>query len=404
MKGLTFKLGTALVTFLVGLGIATAWVMRVPPNGINPIQLSETPPDSPINTPNNRALEMVFVLDTTGSMSGLLEGAKQRIWGIVNEVMQSSSKPAVRIGLVAYRDRGDAYVTQVLPLTNDLDKVYSILMDYEAGGGGDEPENVRRALLDGVRRAGWAKDSSRVSQILFLVGDAPPHDDYRDEPDTTATAAEAVQKGLIVNTIQCGETPRTKQVWQMIARRGQGQYFSIAQDGGVQAIATPYDEELGELASRLGKTFLAYGGGAGSAGETHRTAAATRVMSLESKIDTSAAPMAKAERALNKAINAEAYVGDLLQNLENGSAKLDSIKEEDLPSDLQSLAPEARKQEVEKRLAERRAVRAQIVSLAKQRDEFIAAERRKQNGGKETGFDAAVATALKEQLSRKGIK
>ena len=404
MKGLTFKLGTALVTFLVGLGIATAWVMRVPPNGINPIQLSETPPDSPINTPNNRALEMVFVLDTTGSMSGLLEGAKQRIWGIVNEVMQSSSKPAVRIGLVAYRDRGDAYVTQVLPLTNDLDKAYSTLMDYEAGGGGDEPENVRRALLDGVRRAGWAKDSSRVSQILFLVGDAPPHDDYRDEPDTTATAAEAVQKGLIVNTIQCGETLRTKQVWQMIARRGQGQYFSIAQDGGVQAIATPYDEELGELASRLGKTFLAYGGGAGSAGETQRAAATTRVMSLESKIDTSAAPMAKAERALNKAINAEAYVGDLLQNLENGSAKLDSIKEEDLPSDLRNLAPEARKQEVEKRLAERRDVRARIVSLAKQRDEFIAAERRKQNGSKETGFDAAVATALKEQLSRKGIK
>ena len=103
MKGLTFKLGTALVTFLVGLGIATAWVMRVPPNGINPIQLSETSADSPISTTNNRALEMVFVLDTTGSMGGLLEGAKQRIWGIVNEVMQSSSKPAVRIGLVAYR-------------------------------------------------------------------------------------------------------------------------------------------------------------------------------------------------------------------------------------------------------------------------------------------------------------
>lgn len=190
----------------------------------------------------------------------------------------------------------------------------------------------------------------------------------------------------------------------MIARRGQGQYFSIAQDGGVQAIARPYDEQLGQLASKLGKTFVAYGGGAGPAGESHRTAAASRTMTMESRIDTSAAPMAKAERALNKAINTEAYIGDLLQNIENGTVKLDSIKEEDLSSDLRSLAPEARKQEVAKRLAERREVRAQIVSLSKQRDEFIAAERRKQNGGKETGFDAAVAAALKEQLSRKAIK
>ncbi len=403
MKGLTFKLGTALVTFMIGLGIATAWVLRLPPTGIQPVELTEGP-NTAAAAANSKALEMVFVLDTTGSMGGLLEGAKQRIWGIVNEVMQSSSRPAVRIGLVAYRDRGDAYVTQVLPLTNDLDKAYSTLMDYQAQGGGDEPEDVRRALADGVRRAGWSQDSSRVTQILFLVGDAPPHDDYVDEPNTAATASEAVQKGMIVNTIQCGETVRTREVWQMIAQRGQGQYFSIAQNGGVQAIATPYDEQLGQLASKLGKTFVAYGGGAGSAGESHRAATASGMMAMESKIDTAAAPMAKAERALNKAINSEAYIGDLLQNIENGSVKLDSIKEEDLSSDLKRLSPEARKQEIEKRLAERRTLRAQIVGLSKQRDEFIAGERRKQNGGKETGFDAAVAAALKEQLSRKAIK
>ena len=65
--------------------------------------------------------------------------------------MQTSSLSSVKVGLVAYRDRGDQYVTQVLPLTEDLDKVYSTLMDYEAAGGGDEEENVRRAL---ARRSG----------------------------------------------------------------------------------------------------------------------------------------------------------------------------------------------------------------------------------------------------------
>src|SRR5262245_58121372 len=81
--------------------------------------------------PNERkTLEMVFALDTTGSMGGLLDGAKQRIWGIVNEVMQSDERPNVKVGLVAYRDRGDRYVTEVFPVTDNLDAVYTTLMDY----------------------------------------------------------------------------------------------------------------------------------------------------------------------------------------------------------------------------------------------------------------------------------
>ena len=103
-------------------------------------------------------------------------------------------------------------------------------------------------------------------------------------------------------------------------------------------------------------------------------------------------------------MNSTAYVGDLLQNIENGSVKLDSVKDEDLPADLRKLSPDARKQEIEKRLARRVNLRSEIVALAKQRDEFIATERRKQTGDKQSGFDAAVATALKEQLSRKGIR
>src|SRR5262249_55634814 len=161
-----------------------------------------------------------------------------------------------KIGLVAYRDHGDAYVTQVLPLTNDLDKVYSTLMDYRADGGGDTPEDVRQALVDGVRRAGWSEASSRLAQIIFLVGDAPPHQNYTNEPDTLVTAAEAVQKGMIVNTIQCGISGETTSVWKAIAQRGQGQYFAIAQDGGVAAISSPYDEQLGQLATQLGATYV----------------------------------------------------------------------------------------------------------------------------------------------------
>jgi hypothetical protein len=337
-------------------------------------------------------------------MGALIDGAKQRIWGIVNDVMQQSSHPAVRIGLVAYRDHGDSYVTQVLPLTNDLDKVYTTLMDYRADGGGDTPEDVRQALADAVKRAGWSEGSSRPAQIIFLVGDAPPHQNYTNEPDTLVTAAEAVQQGMILNTIQCGVSAETTSAWQAIAQRGQGKYFAIPQDGGVAAISTPFDEQLGQLASQLGATYVAYGGGAGTAGELYRGKAKGVVDAAEAKVATSAPSAAKAERAYNKVLNAEAYVGDLLQSIENGSLKLDALKEEDLPADLRKLSPDERKAEIEKRLAARKEIRAQIVSLSKQRDEFISTARKKGIAGKDNGFDAAVASALKEQLAHKGIK
>jgi hypothetical protein len=407
MKRQPLRIAILFCTILIGISVSAALVVNAQkskrrqvaqPARVNePVRQTAT-----IAKTNQRVLEMVFVLDTTGSMGGLLEGAKGRIWGIVNGVMQSPAHPAVRIGLVAYRDRGDAYVTRVLPLTSDLDQVYSTLMDYQAEGGGDEPEDVRRALADGVGRAGWSQPAANITQILFLVGDAPPHNDYQDEPDTVTTTAAAVSKGMIVNTIQCGELDGTKQVWQAIARRGEGEYFAIAQDGGVQAITTPYDERLGELGQELGKTFVAYGGGAGLAGERFRAGAAMNQASTEDKVATAAAPTARAERAVNKAVNTEAYAGDLLTNLDNGTVKLEAIKDADLPSDLQKLSPAARKQEIEKRLDARKKMRAEILTLSKQRDVYISNERRKQTGGKQGAFDTAVSAALQTQLARKG--
>src|SRR6266581_3034562 len=66
-------------------------------------------------------LEVCFVLDTTGSMSGLIEGAKQKIWSIANEMISAKPTPEIRLGLIGYRDRGDEYVTKVFVLTDDLD-------------------------------------------------------------------------------------------------------------------------------------------------------------------------------------------------------------------------------------------------------------------------------------------
>src|ERR1043165_6189228 len=289
MNSLAVRILTSFATFIVGVAVATALVFNHKSSQISPVSLAN----------NDRTLEMVFVLDTTGSMGGLIDGAKQRIWGIVNEVMQSSSHPSVKIGLVAYRDRGDEYVTQVLPLTEDLDKVYTTLMNYNAAGGGDTAENVRRALADALAKAGWSNGGRNVARVIFLVGDAPPHNDYTDEPDTIVSAALARKQGMIINTIQCGVDAETQKVWQTIAQYGHGQYFAIPQNGGVQTISTPYDERISELGTKLGGSYVAYGGGAGEAGVRYRLEAAQNVDMVEKQVTFSAKAEARAKRSLN---------------------------------------------------------------------------------------------------------
>ena len=100
------------------------------------------------------------MLDSTGSMGGLIEGAKQKIWSIANSIVAGKPAPEVRIGLVTYRDRGDEYVTKRFDLTADIDTVFENLQSLAADGGGDDPESVNQALDEAVNRLSWSADRS----------------------------------------------------------------------------------------------------------------------------------------------------------------------------------------------------------------------------------------------------
>jgi hypothetical protein len=293
----------------------------------------------------------------------------------------------------------------VLPLTTDLDRVYTTLMDYRAEGGGDTPEDVRRALHDGVTKTGWSKRSPRLAQVLFLVGDSPPHEDYADEPDVLATTADAVRAGLIVDTIQCESSEETRRVWEKIAQRGEGRYFAIAQGGAVQSVSTRFDGRITELGRKLGSTYAAYGGGGGEHGVAMRRSAARVAASTESIIASGAPAPAQADRAINKAINADAYAGDLYQSIESGKLQLKDVRVADLPDALQRQAPAERAKTVAKQLAERKSLRAEILRLSRLRDADIVAQRNRQAvaTGKQP-LDAAILAALRQQVARKGIK
>lgn len=233
------------------------------PVTVTPVPIKPISKITPVVNPTeigqqNANIEVAFVLDTTGSMSGLIQGAKDNIWSIASNMASAQSAPTIKMGLVAYRDRGDDYVTHMSDLTDDLDSSYGTLMGLQAAGGGDTPESVNLALYEAVNNLSWSQDDATY-RVIFLVGDAPPKMNYPNEMQYPEIVKLAKSKGIIINTIQCGYMRDTQKSWQDIASLGQGAFFQVEQSGGAVAVTSPFDEQMASLARELDQTRLFYG-------------------------------------------------------------------------------------------------------------------------------------------------
>lgn len=333
-------------------------------------------------------VEVVFCLDTTGSMSGLIEGAKQKIWSIANQIVRGNPAPELSIGLVGYRDYGDAYITRVFELSNDLDAVFDDLMSFRADGGGDTPEHVNRALYDAVHRIRWDKSPDTL-KLIFLVGDCPPHTDYHDGYEYRDICRDAVRKDIIINSVQCGDYAETVRYWRDIAKRGEGKYAQIPQEGGMQIIETPYDEELSRLNLLLEDTVVAYG------------SAEEKAKSAKRKEKVSAlAPSVAAERAAYKSVESEIGAYDLIDAVKSGSVDLGSVKDSLLPEEMKGMSKGEKEAFLAQKEQERREIKGNIQRLNEKRERFIADAVEE---GNRDSFDEVVAGFIADQAAMKGI-
>jgi len=102
---------------------------------------------------------------------------------------------------VLYKDRGDEYLTRVVPLTGDLDKFRSELEDVSASGGGDEPEDLQSALKDTIQKIAWNADGIRLA---YIITDAPPHLDYEQDYTYVSAARNARNMGIKIFSVGTG--------------------------------------------------------------------------------------------------------------------------------------------------------------------------------------------------------
>lgn len=337
-------------------------------------------------------VDVCFVLDTTGSMSGLIEAAKQKIWHIANQLAGRKPAPQIRFALIGYRDRGDAYVTSLNQLTDDLDSIYGALLQFRADGGGDGPESVNQALHEAITKIAWDRGQD-TKRIVFLVGDAPPHMDYANDVPYMETCELAVKRGIIINTLQCGSMKETPVHWGAIAKLGGGHYVLIPQDGGARDVQTPQDAEIQDLTRKLNGTVIPYG-------ETWQQKVAMEKLSNSS----SGKPEQQAARAACISKNGEGKVitgnEDFVDAVNRGDVPLAEVKRDHLPADLRKLDDEGLKAVVEKRQADRAALQKKLAELGKERDEFIAKAESNKGEGEKSAFDAKVGSMLEEQLAR----
>ena len=357
---------------------------------------------SPVVNPlsNDRPkIEVVFVLDTTSSMGGLIQAAKEKIWSIASTMASAQPTPEIKIGLVAYRDRGDEYVTRVTDLSADLDSMYATLMDFQAGGGGDGPESVNQALHDAVKKVSWSDDQESY-KVVFLLGDAPPHMDYQDDIKYPEILRLAKQQGIVVNAIQCGANRYTLPVWQQIAQLGQGKYFQVEQAGSAVAVATPFDKKIAMLSEELDKTRFYYGNKEVKALKESKLKA-TEKLHAESSIAS------RARRGVFNSMAAGAGnligYGELVDDVSSGKVNLSSLAPKTLPQPMQTMSTSEQVDFIKKNADDRQKLQSKIRKLAEKRKNHIKEELQRR-GGAEGSLDEKIYDAVREQAALKGFE
>jgi Mg-chelatase subunit ChlD len=214
-------------------------------------------------------IDVAFAIDTTGSMGDEIDVVKEKIVEIARNISAGQPRPDVRFGIVAYRDRGDAYVTRAFPFSREIADVQQRVRSLSADGGGDEPEAVAEGLYAAVHELQWdyGKETARM---IFLIGDAGPQR-YPDGKDWRKVTSGAAEKGIAINVIACsGLSAAGEQVFAKIARMtdgtmmhltytrvaraADGRKFSVLNEGGTTWVA---DRELSEAEWKKGARELA---------------------------------------------------------------------------------------------------------------------------------------------------
>lgn len=339
-------------------------------------------------------IQVAILLDTSGSMQGLIEQAKSRLWNIVNTLTTLKYKgktPDIEIALYeygSYKQYGGDYIRRITPLTVDLDLISQELFALTTDG---SEEFCGTVIQRAVKELEWGQNDADM-KLLYIAGN-----EVFDQGSVSykTAIAEALKHDIFVNTIHCGdETTGIRDLWKDAAQRGNGKFFNIDADATVRAIKTPFDPQIILCNNKLNDTYISYGA-TGKERKINQVVQDSNAGSISSSN--------YAERAVSKAKAVYKNTSwDLVDKMKEDKNALSSIRKEELPDELKGKSLEEIKNIITQKEKERSAIQKEIAELALQRQIYIDEQLKKEGDDKADDLGKAITESILAVAKIKG--
>ncbi len=339
-------------------------------------------------------VQMAILLDTSGSMDGLIDQARSRIWKIVSELAKArrnGKAPLLQVALYEYGQNGipaaQGYLRRIVPLSTDLDRVSEELFRLQTNGG---EEYCGRVIRSAVRELEWSGRHDDL-KLIVIAGNEPftqGATDYRD------SCREAIARGIVVNTIFCGRYQEgLRTAWKAGADLADGQYVAIDADHIPPPVSAPQDDEIARLDRELNGTYIAYGREGGK-GKQRQEAQDMNAASVSREIAVQRAAAKAAPQYNNSA-------WDLVDATTAGTVKLEEMRESELPAEMKGMTAGERLGYVDAMRMQREILQKRIGALHAARELFVRDKVKKQAGA--GTLDEAILSALRRQAADKSF-
>lgn len=338
------------------------------------------------------AIQLALLLDTSNSMDGLIDQAKSQLWKIVNELaITKKDGQAINLFVALYEYGKDAIPSQeghlrnIVPFTNDLDKISDELFKLQTNGG---EEFCGKVILNAVNNLQWKKTNDEL-KIIFIAGNEPF---TQGDVDYKEACKKAVKNGIVVNTIFCGNYDEGIQtMWKDGADLSDGKYINIDQNAEIVHIDAPQDADIIKLGQELNKTYIAFGNYDREKKE------------LQAEQDANSmglSPEVMVQRSVTKSGSQYRNSSwDLVDAKKEGKLKVEELKDEELPDEMRKMTVQERKTYLDKMEKEREQIQNKINKLNDERSKYVA-QKMLENKNDNT-LDAVMIKTIREQAKQK---
>jgi hypothetical protein len=338
-------------------------------------------------------IQLAILLDTSGSMSGLINQSRNQLWQVVNEfsrAKQNGKAPVLEVAVYEYGNSRlsaqSGYIRQVTDLTSELDQVSEALFSLTTSGGAEYCGMVIQNSVDELQ---WSQSGDDIKAI-FIAGNEP----FAQGPVRYQHAVQAaLQKGIVVNTIHAGDYESGANTgWKDGAQLAGGDYMHIDQNHVVAHIVAPQDQRLTELNTQLNKTYIPYG-------KTGEEKARRQVQQDQRNAEESVAQLAG--RVASKASSFYSNEDwDLVDAMKSGEVDLDEMETKELPQPMRSMDKQERRKFVEANAKQRRLLQLEIETLTESREKYVAQKKQETTEKDVNTVDDALISAVRKQGER----